>query len=62
MNDGTKSKGYFTIDDPKKISKTKSWTWKSGAKGVVYEIRLDKNFDIDYIKFLIKQKYNSIIN
>ena len=59
---GRKSKGFFTIDDPKKISKAATWTWKSGVKGAVYKIKLDKDFDIDYIKFLIKQKYNSIIS
>ena len=60
--DGTKSKRFFTIDDPKKISNKSTWTYKSGEKGGVYKIKLDKDFDIDYIKFLIKQKYNSIIS
>ncbi len=60
--DGSKNKNYFTLDDPKKISKKRSWTWKSGAKGNVYEIRINKENDIDYIVFLIKQKYKNITN
>ncbi len=60
--DGSKSKNYFTLDDPKKISNKGSWTWKSGAKGNVYKIIINKEIDIDYIMFLIKQKYKNITN
>jgi hypothetical protein len=57
--DGSKSKNYFNIDDPKKISKESSWTWKSGTKGTIYKIPIKKNSDIDYLMFLIKQKYKN---
>ena len=57
--DGSKSKNYFNIDDPKKISKESSWTWKSGTKGTNYKIPIKKNSDIDYLMFLIKQKYKN---
>ena len=60
--DGTRSKNYFDIDDPKGISKESSWEWKSGTKGTVYKISILKDTDIDYIMFLIKQKYKNIIN
>lgn len=60
--DGTRSKNYFDIDDPKGISKESSWEWKSGRKGTVYKISILKDTDIDYIMFLIKQKYKNIIN
>ena len=40
--DGSKSKNYFNIDDPKKISKESSWTWKSGTKGTIYKIPIKK--------------------
>ena len=58
--DGTISKNFFTLDDPKKISIEGSWEWKDGTKGNVYKISLNKNFDVDYVKFLIKQKYNNL--
>ena len=57
--DGSKSKNYFNIDDPKKISKEYSWTWKNGVQGTIYKISIKKNSDIDYLMFLIKQKYKN---
>lgn len=56
--DGSKSKNYFDIDDPKGISSEGSWEWKSGTMGTLYRIYFDENSDIDYTMFLIKQKYN----
>ena len=58
--DGTKSKNYFTLDDPKSISEEGSWEWKSGVKGNVYRIKFDKNTDLDYLMFLLNQKIKSI--
>jgi predicted transport protein len=58
--DGTTSKNYFTLDDPKKIAKESSWTWKSGVKGTVYRITISDNADMDYMMFLIKQKYKNL--
>lgn len=60
--DGTKSKTFFVLDDPKNISKPLSWTWKNGTKGHIYSINYDDKSDLDYIIFLIKQKYDSILN
>ena len=57
--DGTKSKNYFDIDDPKGITEEGSWEWKSGVKGNVYRVRFDKDTDIDYLMFLINQKVKS---
>ena len=34
--DDRQSTNFFTWDDPKQISKSSSWTWKSGNKGNVY--------------------------
>jgi len=59
--DGSKSKNYFTLDDPKQISQESSWEWKSGTRGNVYRITIDKNTDLDYIKFLIIQKYKNLV-
>ena len=58
--DGSKSKNFFTLDDPKQISKEGSWKWKNGNTGHTYKVPLNKNFDVDYVKFLIKQKYNNL--
>ena len=33
LKDGTNSKNFFTIDDPKDVSEDYSWTWKDGVKG-----------------------------
>lgn len=57
--DGSKSKNYFNIDDPKKLSKEYSWTWKSGTQGTIYKISIKKHSDIEYLMFLIKQKYKN---
>jgi hypothetical protein len=58
--DGTKSRNFFTLDDPKGISEEGSWEWKSGVKGNLYKIRFNKNTDLDYLMFLINQKVKSI--
>lgn len=58
--DGSKSKKYFSLDDPKSISEEGSWEWKSGTKGTSYKIRFNNSVNIDYIMFLIKQKYDSL--
>jgi len=58
--DGSKTKYYFTLDDPKGISEKGSWEWKNGVKGTYYKIRFDKNSDLDYTMFLINQKYTNI--
>jgi predicted transport protein len=59
--DQTKSKGFFTFkDDPKNITEERSWKWKSGQTGHDYKIRLRHQDDIDYMMFLLEQKYNSL--
>jgi hypothetical protein len=59
--DGSKSKNYFDIDDPKSVSTEGSWEWKSGTMGTLYRIYIDEKSDIEYTLFLIKQKYNQLI-
>ena len=59
--DGSKSKNYFNIDDPKGISTEGSWEWKSGTMGTLYRIYFDEQSDIDYTMFLINQKYNQLV-
>lgn len=60
--DGSKQKNFFVLDDPKKISKEQTWTFKSGVQGGKYRIPVTKNTDIDYLIYLIKQKYVNILN
>ena len=55
-----KSKGFFTIDDPKNLTKDRSWKWKSGTTGHAYVISLKKQKEMDYVMFLLEQKYNSM--
>jgi len=61
-NEGAKSKNYFNLDDPKKISKDYSRLWEPGSLGGLdeYKFSISKETDIDYIMFLIKQKYKNL--
>jgi hypothetical protein len=59
--DGTTSKNFFNLDDPKQLAKERTWEWKNGTKGNVYIINFDKKTDIDYTLFLLKQKYRSLV-
>ena len=55
--DGSKSKVFCELDDPKKICNIKKWTYKSGVKDSSYVFKITKNSDLDYIQFIVKQKY-----
>jgi hypothetical protein len=55
--DGTYSKGYFTLDDPKSLSIEKSRDLNSDSKQIAYGITVDSKFDIGYLFFILKQKY-----
>lgn len=60
--DGTTSKNFFNLDDPKNLAEERTWEWKSGVKGNVYVIKFEKKTDLDYVMFLLKQKYKSLIS
>ena len=62
QKDGTKSKTFFELDDPKNVSKVYTWTYKSGIKGSRYTFNITKNTDLEYVSFLLKQKYQQILN
>jgi len=53
-----KSKGFFTLDDPKGIAAEGNWTWKNDVTGHSYKIPFKKENDLDYLMFLLEQKYN----
>ena len=58
--DGTKSKNYFNMDDPKGISSQRTKNYKSGDVSMEYIIPVKSLHDLDYVEMLIKQKYNTI--
>lgn len=58
--DGNNSKGFFTADDPKEMFEERNWTYKSGAKGYSYLVKISEKEQIEYIKFVVKQKYDSL--
>lgn len=58
--DGYKGENYFTIDDPKNVTTKTQRTLNNGSTQKFYDITVDNDFDIDYLMFLIKQKYNNI--
>ena len=57
--DGSKSKGFFTLDDPKKVSKILNFKFKNGTKREYYHIKLSNVEQIGYLLLLIKQKYDT---
>jgi hypothetical protein len=58
--DGQKSKNFFTVDDPKNTLEGKSWTHKNGRVGNSCVMKLSKASDLEYAKYLIKQKYDTL--
>ena len=58
--DGLKSKGFFTLDDPKKVSRIMNFKFKDGTKREYYQIKLSNLNDVGYFMMLIKQKYDSL--
>mgnify|MGYP006107474947 CR=1 FL=1 len=59
-SNGSKSKNFFNIDDPKNMATEYHWNWKDGTKGCIYKIKFDKNIDLDYFMILLKQKYKNL--
>jgi predicted transport protein len=57
---GVFSRNFFTLDDPKKLAQKKSWTQKSGDVGMSYSIPFKSSECIEYVIFLIKQKYETL--
>ena len=58
--DGTKSKDFFTLDDPKGVCTDRYFNWASGQKGMNYSFSVKSKDDLEYALWLIKQKYDSI--
>lgn len=60
-SNGRKSKSYFNIDDPKQLAVKRTWTFKAGSKGGKWGIDVKAKTDLNYVFFLVKQKYDQII-
>ena len=58
--DGTKSKNYIDIDDPKGVGAAKEYTWQNGNKGHEYQFSVTSPKDLEYAAFLLRQKYESL--
>lgn len=58
--DKSESKNYFTIDDPKGVVSEKSRELNTGRIQVSYWVNVEESFDIGYLFFLLKQKYNDL--
>jgi predicted transport protein len=58
--DGTKSKDFFTLDDPKGVCSDRYFNWASGQKGMNYSFSVKSKDDLEYALWLIKQKYDSM--
>jgi len=58
--DGVKSKKFFNMEDPKRLSTEGNWVWKTGVKGHYYNITLDEKTDTEYLMYLLSQKYQAL--
>jgi predicted transport protein len=59
--DGVVSKNFFDLDDPKELSEEKSRELNSGRFQYTYVIKTTDKLDVDYMMFLMKQKYNNLL-
>ena len=48
---------FFELDDPKGVTSVRTWNWKSGVSGSVYTFSLKSLDQLDYVMYLVKQKY-----
>ena len=58
--EGEPSKGFFNLDDPKGLAHLRNWTWKSGKTGHSYLVSITEKEQLDYVLFLLKQKYEAL--
>ena len=58
-HDGSKTKGFFTFDDPKKRAKVIEQKYVDGRR-FNYELFLSNSDELDYIMFLVEQKFNTL--
>ena len=56
---GEASRNFFDLKDDRKLARQKSWKWKNGKIGHLYEIPLHHE-NLERVLELIEQKYNSL--
>ena len=63
--DGSLSKGFLKIDDPRWITTERWWEYsdklRAGIRGYAYKIPWNKETDVAYVVGLIRQKFDQII-
>lgn len=59
--DGSETKNFLTLDDPKKMAKEISWKYLNDTQ-LAYEIVFNQNTDADYLFFLMKQQIKKLIS
>jgi hypothetical protein len=57
--EGDLTSKFFYLDDPKGVALEHERNWQDG-KRMKYEIRINKKTDLEYVLWLLKQKYDSI--
>ena len=57
--DGKETKNFLTLDDPKKMAKEITWKYLDDVQHA-YEIMFNKDTDVDYLMFLMKQQLKKI--
>ena len=58
--DSSQSKNFFTMDDPKGVLSEKNRELNTGRTQVSYWVNIEDSFDLNYLFFLLKQKYNDL--
>jgi hypothetical protein len=56
---GELTKGFFSLDDPKKMAREHERDWKGGKRNSYY-IQVKEKTDIEYVLYLLKQKYDTL--
>jgi len=59
--DGSETKNFLSLDDPKKMAKEISWKYLNDTQ-LAYEIVFNQNTDADYLLFLMKQQIKKLIS
>jgi predicted transport protein len=58
--DGSKSRGFLELEDPKGMSEERSRVHRDGVMGHSSVIKFSKLDDLEYVVYLINQKYELI--
>lgn len=59
-SDGSRTKKFFALHDPKQVARIFSWNLKPGVKRSHYYFSISSKDDLDYCMNLVKQKYEAL--